>query len=236
MPRAPSAGRGFFREPLTTILGSPGAVLVLRVLSRHGGILAVPTLERATGLTNAGAHRVLRALAETGIVRAEGQGRVTAYRLDRDHPLAASLARVFADEEARVGRVLDAVRAAAAPYRPRAVWLFGSAARGNDESGSDVDVAVAFRAGTPEAALESVRLALRPAESAERVAVSIIGLWPGDIERLAGGRAGGDPLWRALERDAIPLLGPTPAMLRAADKPARHKGTPQRRRRTTARP
>jgi predicted nucleotidyltransferase len=201
-------------------------VRVLRVLARHGGLLAVPTLERAAGLPNAGVHRVLRALADTGVVRAEGQGRVTAYRLDGAHPLAPAIAALLTAEDARADRVLDAIRAAAAPYRPEAVWLFGSAARGEDAPGSDVDVAVVFRAGAPEAALDGVREALRPAEDAERVTLSVVGLWPEDVARLAAG----DPLWRAFERDAVPLVGPPPALLRRDALAARPAAARQRRR------
>jgi predicted nucleotidyltransferase len=212
VPRPPRADQGYLRAPLTAVFRSPGAVRVLRALSRHGGLLAVPTIERAAGLTNAGVHRVVRALADTGVVRAEGQGRMTAYRLDTDHPLAAGIAALFAAEDARADRVLDAVRAAAAPHRPDAVWLFGSAARADDAPGSDVDVAVVFRAGTPEAALDAVRAALRRTEDAERVTISVIGLWPADVARLSVG----DPLWRALERDAVPLVGPPPTLLRTS--------------------
>ena len=211
MPRPPHTDQGFLRAPLTAVFRSAGAVRVLRALGRHGGLLAVPTLERAAGLTNAGVHRVLRALADTGVVRAEGQGRVTAYRLDPEHPLAPAVAALFAAEGARADRVFDAIRTAVGPHQPEAVWLFGSAARGEDVPGSDVDVAVVFRAGTPEAALDAVRTGLQPMEDAERVAVSVIGLWPEDVERLSAG----DPLWRALERDAVPLVGPPPGMLRS---------------------
>lgn len=214
MPRPLRADQGFLRAPLTAVLRSPGAVRVLRALAQHGGVLAVPTLERATGLTNAGVHRVLRALVDTGVVRPEGQGRVTAYRLDPAHPLAPAITALFAAEDARADRVLDAVRAAAAPHAPDAVWLFGSAARGEDVPGSDVDVAFVFRAGTPEAALDAVREALRPTENTERVTISVVGLWPADVARLSAG----DPLWRALERDAVPLVGPPPALLRPSAK------------------
>ena len=217
MPRPPHVDQGFLRAPLTALFRSAGAVRVLRALAHHGGLLAVPTLERAAGLTNAGVHRVVRALADTGVVRTEGQGRVTGYRLDPDHPLVPAIAALFAAEDARADRVLDAVRAAAAPHQPEAVWLFGSAARGEDLPGSDVDIAVVFRAGTPEAALDAVRTGLQPMEDAERVAVSVIGLWPEDVARLSAG----DPLWRALERDAVPLLGPPPSLLRPPMRPRR---------------
>ena len=215
MARPPQVAQGFLRAPLTTVFRSPGAVRVLRALCRHGGLLSVPTLERAAGLTNAGTHRVVRPLVDAGVVRPEGQGRVTAYRVDAAHPLAPAITALFAAEAARVDRVLDAVRAAAAPHRPTAVWLFGSVARGEDVPGSDVDIAVVLPAGHPHTALEAIREALMPTEDAERVTLSIIGLWPADIARLATGERGQpDPLWRAFEQDAIPLLGDAPSLLR----------------------
>lgn len=239
MPRPPRADQGFLRAPLTAVFRSAGAVRVLRALSRHGGLLAVPTLERAAGLTNAGAHRVVRALLDTGVVRAEGQGRVTGYRLDTEHPLTPAITALFAAEEARADRVFEAIRAAAAPHAPRALWLFGSAARGEDAPGSDVDVAVVFAIGTPETALDAVRAALHPTEAAERVTISVVGLWPADVVRLAAG----DPLWHALERDALPLLGPPPGLLRQEvparmeerqEAGARARRSPRRRREGTA--
>ena len=238
MPHPPRADQGFLRAPLTAVFRSAGAVRVLRALSRHGGLLAVPTLERAAGLTNAGAHRVVRALLDTGVVRAEGQGRVTGYRLDVAHPLAPAITALFAAEDARADRVFDAIRAAA-PHAPRALWLFGSAARGEDTPGSDVDVAVVFAAGTPESALDTVRAALHPTENAERVTIFVVGLWPADVARLAAG----DPLWHALERDALPLLGPSPDLLRPEvpardgerqEPGARARRSPRRRREGTA--
>lgn len=225
MPRLSTGDNGYFRTPFTTVFGSPGAVRVLRALSRHGGVLAVPTIQQATGLTNAGAHRVLRSLVDAGVVRREGQRRVTAYRLDATHPLAPAIDELFAAEAARVDRVLNAVRAAATPHRPTAVWLYGSAARGDDTPASDLDIAVVLPDERTESTLAAIREALTPTEAAERVTLSVIGLSLADVARLSGDAGGAaDPLWRAIDRDAVPLLGEPPALV----QPRRTTGRPSR--------
>jgi predicted nucleotidyltransferase len=204
-----ASDRGFFRCPLNMVLRSEGAVRILRELSRHGGALTPPTIARQTGLSNPAVNATLKLLVGTGIATTVGQGRYPAYQLDATHPLAAPLAALFEIEEARVGAVLAAVRSACRPHAPRAIWWYGSSARGADAPGSDVDIAVLLPESTTPSAVDGIRDALHPAEVAQRVTVSVVPLRPDDVRRLVAG----DPWWAGLARDAIPLHGPTPDMV-----------------------
>lgn len=204
----PSA-QGFLRYPLNEVLRSEGAVRVLRTLSRHGGALAPQTIARQAGLSNPGVNRLLQALTETGLVLTVGEGRYPVYQVDMAHPLATPLEVLFAAEDDRWQAVLDAVRAAARPYAPLAIWWYGSSARNEDTPGSDLDVAVLLPDAAPESAATAVREALQPTETALHVAISLVTLSPGDVRRLAAG----DPWWVGLARDAIPLQGPPPEMM-----------------------
>ena len=79
------------------------------------------------GIPNVRARRVpgqepaatSRAETHAGVVRAEGEGRVSAHRLDAAHPLAPAIGALFAAEAARVDRALDAVRPGGSPQPTR---------------------------------------------------------------------------------------------------------------------
>ncbi len=132
------------RYPLTFILGTDVGLRLSRELARHGGQLSAPDLARRTGLSPASVSRGLGALVRTGTIEAAGTGRSLLYRLHRRHPLAAPMAALFEAEDRRFQSLLDSVRAAATAAGPGllALWLFGSAARGEDRLGSDFDLAL----------------------------------------------------------------------------------------------
>jgi predicted nucleotidyltransferase len=97
-----------------------------------------------------------------------------------------------------------------------AVWLYGSVARGEDRSRSDLDVAIVADADALPSALEAVRDALHLAGRKLRFEPSVVGLEPSDVARLARER---DPWWIAVARDAIVLLGPRPDALARPPRP-----------------
>lgn len=210
--RVPSLPQSYLRYPLSRILASEGAVRVLRELARHGGELSVSALIGPTRLSTQAVRNVLGSLAATGVVEPIGQGRSVLYRVRSAHPLLAPLAHLFAEEEARVGRVFRALREAARAAAPTAlaVWVYGSAARGEDSPGSDLDVALVVPEQDVESATAAFREHLAPELDREHVALSAVGLSPTDVRRLA---ESGDPWWRTLAADAQPLVGPMPAAL-----------------------
>lgn len=205
---------------------------LLRELARHGGPLSPRALADRGGLTIQGARRALKRLAALGLADTVGSGDRLLYRLNPVHPLAPALAALFAAEVARVDAVFEALRAAVAARRPPvlAAWLYGSAARGDDATASDVDVAVVFDAdrdteAAVEPALNALREALAPVERAQLVTLSLVGLSRDDVRRLSTG----DPWWANVAREAVPLLGPAPSALvarltAAARRPAAPAG------------
>ena len=227
--RPPDAARSHFRFPLDAAFGAPSAIRILRALSPHDRPLGTTDLAAQTQLNESGIRRTLKALVAEGLVESSGTQRGATYRLAPSHPLRTSLDALFSAEALRVTRVLDAVRRAAESIAPPvdAVWLYGSVARGNDQLGSDIDLAVvAADEQAVEHAVDTMRNALMTTEESERVDISILGLSHADILRLAAG----DPWWNSARADAIPLVGAAPDVVRqrlsadAARRPTRARG------------
>ena len=120
------------------------------VPSAHGAVLAVLARtdqplsgRRVAALTDGRVgqwrvNEVLGQLAEAGIVLRAHQPPAMLHLLNRDHVAAAGIIALAGQREELFSRM----RAHAAAWNPppKALWLFGSAARGDGGPGSDVDV------------------------------------------------------------------------------------------------
>jgi hypothetical protein len=115
---------------------------VLAVLARTEQPL---TGRRVADLTNGrlsqkGTNLALRALVRTGLVLVEAHPPANLYRLNRQHLAARSIEELVTLR----GRLIDAMRGHLRDWMIPAwgAWLFGSAARGDGDEGSDIDVLV----------------------------------------------------------------------------------------------
>jgi predicted nucleotidyltransferase/DNA-binding transcriptional ArsR family regulator len=208
--RPPSAS--FLREPLSAVFSVPSGVRLLRRLCRHGGELSASQLVEQTGLTKPSVLSGLAHLVEQGLVDEIGSNRSRLFRARMAHPLAPALCDLFDAEDARYQDVLETARSAAGQAGAMAAWLYGSVARGQDRPGSDLDLAVVAAPERLASVKATFRDALRPAGDRLGFTSAVVGIDGDDILRLA---ADGDPWWRSLVRDAVPLTGPAPAALLA---------------------
>lgn len=120
--------------------------------SAHGAILAVlahadaPLSGRQIAKLAGGqvqqprANDVLRELTEAGIVSCERHASVHLYRLNRDHVVAEAIMMLANLRERLIQRMREAVLSWV--IAPVAVWMFGSAARGDAGPHSDIDVLI----------------------------------------------------------------------------------------------
>lgn len=196
-------------HPLDEILGTTSGVRVARLLCEHGGELSATTIAARVGIARQSAWTALQRLEALHLVQRVGQGRSGSYRLNRGHPLAAPLETLFAAESRRSDHLFEAARVAAASLQPKpiALWLYGSAARGEDVAGSDFDLALLSAEGMAEEQEHRLAEALCPIFAQSLVRPSIIALDRSDLRKLARER---DGLWLTLRRDAVPLYGPAP--------------------------
>lgn len=135
-------------EPLDRVLSSASKVRLLRVLHHTGAPLSGREAAASAGVGVNPAQRALAELVALGVVRRVDASSQHLYTLNRDSFLVQrSLDPLFQGEEARLAAVFADLRDAVAVFehgvRPslEGMYVFGSAARGTDRTGSDFDVA-----------------------------------------------------------------------------------------------
>ena len=118
--------------------------------SAHGAVLAVLASageslsgRRVAALTNGRfgqwrVNEVLGQLAEAGVVLREVRPPAKLYRLNREHVAAAGIEALAGQRDALLSRIRDELATWAVPAA--AVWVFGSAARGDGDATSDIDL------------------------------------------------------------------------------------------------
>jgi predicted nucleotidyltransferase/DNA-binding transcriptional ArsR family regulator len=189
-------------------------VLVLRGTTRPLTGREVARLVRAGSQPSVNA--ALRRLAEEGVVRAEEAGNAYLYTLNREH-LATPALELLADVRAELDRRLRA-EVGGWEIAPAHVSIFGSAARGDGDTRSDIDIFVVRPADVPEDdprwREQLDRLSDRAYDwTGNQAALAEVAA--ADLRRLRRERP---PVVEELRRDAIILAGPTPAELLGTTK------------------
>jgi len=200
-------------SPLDDLLTSTAKVRVLRALLASEVPLSGRELARKAGMTRPVVDAALRDFAALGVVRREETTAQSLISINRHHELVRrALAPLFGAEQdwtaALFAALRDLVRTAGRASGDGAVlWagLYGSAARGEDEPDSDLDVAVLVPASR---LVDRVHSALAngardlEARFGRHVSPHVLAL--SQARKLA--RAG-DALMDALQRDSRRLAG-----------------------------
>ncbi|HEY7767030.1 nucleotidyltransferase domain-containing protein [Longimicrobium sp.] len=138
-----------FFAPLNGILSSGVRVRALRVLADAHQALSGREIARQAHASRAMTQRGLGELAQLGVVLMEETPAQHLYRLNENHHLVRDgLLPLFRAERKRADELFQELRrilldeAGVADGRVLAAYLFGSAARGDDVPGSDLDVLV----------------------------------------------------------------------------------------------
>lgn len=174
---------------------------VLEVLARAGKAITGRQVQRlARRGSIAGVAAVLDRLTGTGLVNAERAGSSILYEANRDHLAWSAVETLVGIRSTLIDRLGDLLRSWEHP--PKQATLFGSTARGDGGTGSDIDILVVYRDTTPprEAEVEALQ------SSAYR--------WTGNHAQLVVVSASAwkkmtddnDPLVESVRRDGIDLL------------------------------
>ena len=202
--RPPAIQQDPLRTPLNEILGSEGAVRVLRVLSDSQGPMARATVAQRAALNPSGVRRILDRLAQMGLVEVMGSGRNQAVRLRSRHPLAEPVRSLFHAEHSIFDQIVRAARLALSEEEigGAAIWIESSSAR----SPGTVDVGVLADPADLERIVSAVQVALEALEG--ELAMHFVVHGYTDADRSAGG----DQRWRL--EDVTLLHGWIPALWR----------------------
>lgn len=168
-------------------------------------------IARRTGRSKTGVQHVLERLVDQGIVERLSTDNAQLYSLNRDHVLAAAVERMASAHAELIRRLRDTIGSWTTPAVHAS--LFGSAARGDGDTGSDIDLLIVRPANLdPES--ESWRAQIDAlAEDVRRWTgnnAGITDIAEVDLPRLAEEQP---PILVELRRDAIELAGKSPTTL-----------------------
>ena len=189
--------------------GARGSVLA--TLVRLEAPVTVRTLARHAGVSPQGALRLVNELAVAGLVRLQPAGRALMVELNREHLGAEPLTALVATRARLVERLCEQL---AGWDNLAGAWLFGSAARGDGDSASDIDLLlVASRStNTDQWSQQTAQLVSRaqawtgnPVQLVEHTRRSLAALVRDD-----------NALIEALRLEGIPLTPKTRQLLRRA--------------------
>jgi predicted nucleotidyltransferase len=195
-----------FVHPVRAVI--PGAQgRVLAVLAETTADLNLRTLARLAGVSVAQASRVMPDLVELGLVERHEVPPSSQFRLNRENVAAQAILDISRSRDAALHRI--GIAADYLSISPVSIVVFGSLARGEADSQSDIDAVI-----------------VRPDETAEDDDV-----WAADVERwrsearaITGNRvevlevshhevrarlAGNSTLWSDIVRDGVTVHGLT---------------------------
>lgn len=163
-------------------------------------------IARLAGRSQSATQRVLDRLADHGLVLRDQAGRAFVYRLNSEHVAAAPISTLAAMRAALFHRIGDRIEEWL--LRPMHVSVFGSAARGDGSTGSDVDIFIVRVAAVDEedgvwrGQLDDLSTSIH-AWSGNHAGIAEVG--EHELEKLREERP---PVIAELERDAVQIYGP----------------------------
>lgn len=195
-----------WNEPAAAVM-SRGTAAVLRVLAYADGPFSVRELGRLAGMSPTRARQVVDRLSSHGMLLVDSTPGAQLVRLNRDH-LAAEPSIALATLRAQMlDRLRDEVQGwSAAPLN---VSLFGSAARGDGGTGSDIDLLAVHAEFESSGEQESWDDQLaRSADVIHRVTGNWVGWFQASDQELVRMATLGEPIVAEWRRDSITLFGP----------------------------
>jgi predicted nucleotidyltransferase len=190
-------------NPLAVITPTLDAAVLQALTATTGWATGAHVHRMAEAGSDDGVRRVLARLVDQGIVVADQHSHATLYLLNRDHVAAEA---IIALTRVR-GVIIDRITAALQDWSPQPVHasLFGSFARGEATTDSDIDVLVVV---DPAADADTVE------EAVDRLDADVR-RWTGNAAHIVDRKpdalavmvAADDPLVRSWRADHIDLIG-----------------------------
>jgi hypothetical protein len=142
-------------------------------------------LERSD-LSRQGVYDITKRLVETGVVSYTGSGRQQLVTVREEYLLYGELINLFNMEAQRYADFVDTLRSELSDLeiQPESAWIFGSAARGEDEYGDPVQIALLGKLKTIDSLTGEFRekLIKNKVESTFDLTIDIRGVTIADLE------------------------------------------------------
>lgn len=132
------------KTPLNEILGSKGHVRVLRVMVTVKDSISHSELMQRTGLSRQGTYDVVEKLVKSGVLAYVGSGQRQQIILRGDYPLSMAIKQLFNKELSRYQKLVDELKheISKLDFQLRTAWIYGKVAKGEDEYGDPLDIAL----------------------------------------------------------------------------------------------
>jgi DNA-binding MarR family transcriptional regulator len=195
----------YLDAPLDELLGQVSHVRILRVLSASEHPLPPGELARATQLNLSGVLRAIDRLTHLGIVRSLGAGGRRVIELSPVHAFAPVLRALFDAERRQRRLLLDALKAliSSATPTPRAAWMEGPHASGEDSAHDTLRLGVLTTARERHAVAEQLSGGIRDLERRFDLTVDLLVRTAADVETMT-------PEQQSAVREATLLYGVLP--------------------------
>ena len=205
-------------NPSASVLGGVSGA-VLTVLAKTTLPLTGPTIASLsqTQVSRAGVNRVMGELVESGLVHAVQAGKAKLFSLNRDHVAADAIEALASLKQILFQRIRDQV--ATWNTSPISVVLFGSTARGDASSNSDVDLLIVRSSRLDANDLAwSADLAnlIRSIQAWSGNGCELLEYSQAELKKLA---QSSDPLFESIRIDGMSLYGLSVASLLGRSKP-----------------
>lgn len=190
-------------RPLDWILAAPSHLAVLRALMDTQEGMSGRALARQAGINHQTCAQTVRRLEALGVVQRQGSGKTQLIRMNFEHVLIERGVLPLLRKEREIGETMRDSIADRFKDRVISATVFGSAARGETEPGSDIDLLLIAQPGEDDEVSELA------GEFAARfirrfgIRLSYLVL-PVDEARKRGRRR--DPLLRSIRREGVDLL------------------------------
>lgn len=193
----------FVRPVQAVIPGAPGRILA--VLAETTAELNLRTIARLAAVSNAQASRVLPRLVELGIVDRREVPPSALFRYVSENVAARAITalsavrRTVLDELSRMAGLIEP--------QPASVIVFGSFARGEADSESDLDLVVVRDAQVAEDDDRWGSATDHFGQRMKRLTGNPVEIVEADTSQIAGLLRSRKPIWRDVRRDGLVVLG-----------------------------
>jgi len=193
---------------LDDVLATRGHVRILRALDGlpEGFAVSARDMARRAEVAHNRASEVLSGLTEIGLTQVQRAGRADLYQLNRGHIMYPAIHELFQQEAAIQSALQKFLRRRLAKMRRlREAYIFGSVARGESRTGSDIDLALVVSPSGPTVA-EQREIDKIAAEVRQSFGSQLgVHISPQPVAQRVEGRGGRD-LWRRIQSEGIRLL------------------------------